>query len=463
MALLSRRSFLQTAGLGSLGWMGNGLFSSPLCAGDRKPNIVILYSDDQGYGDVSCYGAEDIQTPHIDALAASGTRFTSWYSNAPICSPSRAALLTGRYPRRGGVPSNVPAGYNAQGLKPSEITIAELLKQNGYHTGMSGKWHQGGAPECRPPAQGFDESFGFYNGCIDYYSHIFYWGLGGGVPPMHDLWRNGEEIWENGQYIHDLITREAVRFIRKHREEPFFLYVPFNAPHYPMHAPPEYWERVSHIQDPHRRIQAAMVSVLDDSIGAVIAEIQRSGLSENTLVFFISDNGPSTEERNLLDDSRVTYHGGSAGEYRGHKFDLFEGGIRVPAIARWPGVIPAGRVVDEVAATMDVFPTIAEFTGAELPKDRVIDGKSLVSLVTQNTGSPHDAIFWENDKQRAVRQGEWKLILNPPQEKGQGSADRELLFNLKDDPGEKHNRIGQKPELANELKTKIEAWENDIK
>ncbi len=455
---LSRRSFLQTAGFFSL--IGASGLSNSI-ASSRKPNILILYSDDQGYGDVGCYGAADIQTPHIDALAASGSRFTSWYSNAPVCSPSRAALLTGRYPRRGGVPSNVAAGYSQQGLKPSEITLAELLKQNGYRTGMSGKWHQGGAPECRPSAQGFEESFGFYNGCIDYYSHIFYWGLAGGVPPMHDLWKNGEEVWENGEYVHHLIVREAVRFIRKHREEPFFLYVPFNAPHYPMHAPPEYWERVSHIQDPHRRTQAAMVSVLDDSVGAIIAEIERSGLAEQTLVFFISDNGPSTEPRNLLDDSRVDYRGGSAGEFLGQKFDLFEGGIRVPAIIRWPGVIPAGRVVDDLAVTMDVFPTIAEWIGAELPGDRPIDGRSLVPLLTQNAPSPHDWIFWENGKQRAVRRGDWKLILNPPKTDMRDFTGNDLLFNIKEDPRETSNLAEQKPELVKELKAKIEEWEKN--
>lgn len=461
MAQITRRSFVKTIGLSSFALAGG--WANHAYAEMRKPNIVILYADDLGFGDIGCYSGVDVQTPHIDALAASGSRFSSWYSNAPVCSPSRTALLTGRYPRRGGVPGNVPAGYNQIGLKPSEITLAEFLLKNGYRTGMSGKWHQGGAPECRPPAQGFEESFGFYNGCVDYYSHIFYWALGGGIPPMHDLWKNGEEVWENGEYIHHLITREAVRFIRQRREEPFFLYVPFNAPHYPMHAPPEYWERVRHIEDPHRRIQAAMVSVLDDSVGTVMAEIERSGLRDNTLIFFISDNGPSTEKRNLLDDSRQDYHGGSAGEFRGHKFDLYEGGIRIPAVVSWPGVIPAGRVVDDVAATMDVFPTAAEFIGADLPDGRVMDGKSLAAMFTQNAPSPHETIFWENGKQRAVRDGDWKLILNPRPDEHLNIQNNQVLFNIKDDPCETVDLSLQKPELVNRLKEKIEAWEKDIR
>lgn len=458
----SRRSFLHAAGLTAL-CMGGKILSPPLSrASDRKPNIVILYSDDQGYGDVGCYGAADMQTPHIDSLAASGSRFTSWYSNAPICSPSRASLLTGRYPQRVGVPGNVGAGYAERGLYPSEITLAELLKQNGYRTGLSGKWHLGGAPECRPPAQGFEESFGFYNGCIDYYSHIFYWGLGGGVPPMYDLWKNGQEVWENGQYLNDLIIREAQRFIRNHREEPFFLYVPFNAPHYPMHASPEYWERVSHIQDPHRRAQAAMVSVLDDGVGAVVAEIERNGLRNDTLIFFISDNGPSAEERNLLDDSREVYRGGSSGEFRGHKFDLFEGGIRVPAIASRPGVIPQGRVIEELTATIDVYPTVAEFAGAPLPTDRTIDGKSIAPLLIQNTGASHDAIFWESGNQSAVRQGDWKLILVSSNKDKPNPINQEFLFNIKDDPRETTNLADQKPEFVNDLKEKIDVWKKKV-
>ncbi len=453
---LNRRSFLKNSLFGSMGFAG-GLFApAASAANSNRPNIIILYSDDQGYGDVGCYGGVDIFTPHIDALAASGTRFTQWYSNAPVCSPSRAALLTGRYPRRGGVPGNVPAGFSAIGLKPDEITLAEALKTVGYHTGISGKWHQGGAQECRPVSQGFDESFGFLNGCVDYYSHIFYWALAGGIPPMHDLWENNEEIWKNGEFIHDLITQRAVQFIRRNKEKPFFLYVPFNAPHYPMHAPDEYFDRVRHIQDPHRRIQAAMVSVLDDSVGKIMDELKRNDLMENTLIFFISDNGPSTEQRNLLDDSREEYHGGSAGDYRGHKFDLFEGGIRVPALMSWPGVIPAGQTVDEIGVTMDVFPTILHIVGADLPTDRTYDGYNILPMVTQNAKSPHQQIFWESGKRRAVRRENWKLILN---------ADDEnpiLLFDLKADPQETIDLKEKYPALVNALKQEIEIWEQDV-
>lgn len=455
--------FLRNGSLGALAVAGASGLPGFTQDRPRLPNVVILYADDLGYGDVGCYGAADIPTPHIDSLAASGTRFTTWYASAPVCSPSRASLMTGRYPQRTGVANNVEAGYRAGGLRPGEITLADALKRLGLRTGLMGKWHLGGAPESRPDRRGFDESFGFLNGCVDYYSHIFYWGVKGNIDPMHDLWRNGEEVWANGQYIHDLITQNAVRFIQENRDRPFFLYVPFNAPHYPMHAPPEFVERARHIPDPHRRIQAAMVAVLDDGVGRVLEALRENGLCENTLVFFISDNGPSWESRNLLDDSREAYHGGSSGPFRGGKGGLFEGGIRVPAMISWPGVIPAGRVNTEIASTMDVFPTLLHWLGGNLLENRKIDGKNLQPVVMNGAKTPHDILFWGLGNQRAARWGKWKLILDPQLDFSQKTDEPLLLYDLEADPGETANLARLHPDIVEELKNQITAWEADWK
>ncbi len=454
-----RRDFLSTTALASLSLL-SGTSSLAQSNNKKKPNVVILYSDDQGFGDVGCYGGKDVKTPHIDSLAAKGTRFTDWYSNCPVCSPSRTALLTGRYQQRSGVMGNIPAGFNKMGMSPTAITMAEALKKEGYRTGVFGKWHQGSAEGCRPNDQGFDEFYGFINGCIDYYSHIFYWsGL-----PMHDLWKNDKTVWENGVYFNDIIIREASRFVRDNREKPFFMYVPFNAPHYPMHAPPEYTERFKHIDDPHRRIQAAMVSVLDDGVGRIIDELKRCDLFDDTLIFFISDNGPSSEARNLLDDSHQYYTGGSSGDFRGGKGGLYEGGIRVPAIASWPGIIPAGQVINEVGITMDVFPTVMNAIGGSLPTDRVYDGKDIMPTITNQDKSPHrnDDLFWALDKQRVVRRGDWKLLLNAKAEFGKDAEAPVLLHNLKEDPGEKIDLKDKHPEIVSKLKKAIESWEKEV-
>ncbi|MEW6236584.1 MAG: sulfatase-like hydrolase/transferase [Candidatus Omnitrophota bacterium] len=457
MTRCDRRGFLRTAACGTAaalsGWRTEAA---------EKPNVIIFFADDLGYNDIGCYGAEDMRTPNIDALAAAGTYFTQWYSNAPVCSPSRAALLTGRYPQRTGVANNVPSGLDSAGLKPDEITLAEAMRGLDYRTGLFGKWHQGSRQDSRPQAQGFEESFGFLSGCVDYYSHIYYWHQSGYQVPYHDLWRNGEEVWENGEYLTHLIAREASRFVRENKERPFFLYIPFNAPHYPMHAPKEYFERVKHINDPQRRTQAAMAAALDDSIGSVMKELDRQGLRDKTLILFISDNGPSSEPRNLLDDSRQKYHGGRAYPFKGCKGGLHEGGIREPAIVHWPGVIPSGQVIDEVGATMDVFPTVLKLAGGELPTDRPIDGKDIFPMITQKAKSPHEEIFWGLGEQRAVRAGDWKLLLNGKLDFEEKSESPVLLYNLKDDPGETKDLKEQHPDLVEKLKQRIAFWEKDV-
>src|SRR2546423_1810021 len=329
---------------------------------ESKPNFVIILADDQGYGDLSCLGSQDLRTPNLDKLAAGGVLFTNFYANAAVCSPSRAALLTGRYPGNAGVRCNLGRLRNAaQGLWPEVPTVADALKELGYTTAMSGKWHLGCIEECRPNHHGFDHWFGCTFGALDYFSHITFSGSpdkGPGQQPTHDLWEDDHEVWENGRYMTELITEHAVRDIRNFSRDqtPFFLYVPYTAVHYPMHAPQKYLDRFPNLA-PDRRIMAAMLSAMDDGVGEIMAELDKQGLGKNTLVFFMSDNGPTREYRAWLDGRPDPYYGGTAGKLKGHKESLFDGGIRVPAMVSWPGHVPANVTRKEMAAAIDIFPT----------------------------------------------------------------------------------------------------------
>jgi arylsulfatase A-like enzyme len=298
----------------------------------EAPHIVVIVADDLGYGDLSCLGS-DFATPNLDRLAASGIRFTDWYSTSPVCSPSRASLLTGLYPQRTGVTDVLPSLRGAvPGLRPGIPTLSGALRDLGYRTGMVGKWHLGTAPQSWPDKHGFGDWFGFLGGCVDYYSHLYYYD--DRTNPVHDLWENGREIFRNGRYLTELFTEQAVRRIRDWTaaaDAPFFLYLAYNAPHYPMHAPSEYVDRFRHLAA-DRRITAAMVSALDDGVGVVLDELARRGVLDNTIVFFMLDNGPSPESRNWFDGQRVPWKGGSTAGLRGQKFTLFEGGVRVPAM-----------------------------------------------------------------------------------------------------------------------------------
>ena len=427
-------------------------------AAGKRPNVVIVLSDDQGYGDVGCYGAQDALTPHLDALASSGVRLLDFYANAPMCSPTRAALLTGRYPYRCGVPFVVDSRPGKLGLPGDELTIAELVRRQGYRTALIGKWHLGSHRDSLPNNQGFDEFYGFHAGCVDYYSHRFYWGLGAGAPSFHDLWRNDREIDASGVYATDLITRESVRFLEERGEEPFLLVVAYNAPHYPMHAPEEYLRRFPQDMDPERRMHLALCAAMDDGIGRIVATLDRRGLRENTFVFFQSDNGATIEDRAGL--------GGRNTPFRGFKFSLFEGGIRVPAIASWPGVLPAGETRTQPAASMDLFPTVAELCGAGAPTDRVIDGRNIWPVLAENAPSPHERLCWKRYDQAAIREGDWKLVVNGIMALGeeyalQGSG-KAFLSNLAVDAREIRNLAGREPETAARLQRKLRQWELDV-
>ena len=450
----NRRDFLRkisSAGMASL--------LSPALMGalqpDRPPNVILIYTDDQGSIDTGVYGAKDLETPHIDSLAAEGVRFTQFYAPSPVCSPSRAGLMTGKYPLHAGVPGNCSCTYGEPCLKGSQVTLAEVFKSAGYATAHIGKWHLGFSPDTMPNAQGFDYSFGHMGGCIDNYSHFFYWS----GPNRHDLYRNGEEVFQQGQFIQDLMLEEAAQFVENHRQQPFFLYFAINAPHYPYQGSEKWlnYYKQKGISYP-RDLYAAFVSTLDETIGTLLKKIEDLGLRENTIVVFQSDQGHSVEER-------AHFGGGSAGNFRGAKFSLFEGGIRVPAIIRWPGHFPAGGIRHQMAHGCDWFPTLAELCGInQVPTD--LDGLSLVPVIQSNSApSPHEYLHWYvsggKEPQWAVRQGDWKLIgnpIDPTRKQPVPEEDHLFLVNLTEDQTESRNRAREFPEKMTELSKLHADW-----
>ena len=425
----------------------------------RKPNVVVIYTDDQGSIDVNAYGAKDLVTPAMDSLCRDGVRFTQFYAAAAVCSPSRAALLTGRVPVRAGVPGNVSSHPGGRGALPADqVTMAEMFKAAGYATAHIGKWHLGFTPPTMPNGQGFDYSFGHMGGCIDNYSHFFYW-----VPPnRHDLYQNGKEVWRTGEYFPTLMVEEAAKFMEANREKPFFMYWAINLPHYPLQGTEKWRRRYAHIKDEKRHKYAAFKSTMDEAIGDLLEEIDSLGLRDDTIVVFQSDHGHSVEERTFSG-------GGNSGPYRGAKFSLFEGGIRVPAMIRWPGRIPAGEGRDQFAVSVDWLPTLAEYANVPLPK-RKLDGKSLAKVIHLGRAqSPHTEFHWMStgsNPQWAVREGDWKLIGNPrdPTRKSPlGKDDKLFLVNLSLDVGEQKNLRYTHPDELKRLKSIHDRWVKDLR
>lgn len=426
----------------------------------NKPNVIIVMTDDQGYGDLSCMGATDFKTPNIDSLCCDGIRFSSMYSGSPVCSPSRACLLTGRYPGNAGVRAILAGHRKASGITPKVPTIATALKELGYATGISGKWHLGLKDECRPNNNGFDEFNGFLAGCLDYYSHIFYYGMAdGGCDPTHDLWENDKEVWENGEYLTERITQKGVEFIDKHKDEPFMLYLAYNAPHYPMHAPKKYLDRFNYLA-PDRRIMAAMIAAVDDGIGEIKQKLIDENLLDNTIIYFQSDNGPSRESRNWLDGTEDFYYGGTSGIFTGHKFSLFEGGIRIPAILSWKGHTEP-RVVDSAHIACDIFPTILEACGGDTAKYE-LDGISLMPLVNSEADPQHEYLFWEMEGQTACRYGKYKLVINGQLVEFDEPRAELFLSDVEADPSESINLVDEMPELCEQMKNAALTWRAGI-
>ncbi len=424
----------------------------------RQPNFVIILADDLGIGDLGCFGAGDVQTPHINRLAANGIRFTDWHAGSPVCSPSRASLLTGKYPQRCGIPQILfsKPGSQVPGLRKSEITLPGELRKQGYRTAAIGKWHLGTTPESRPLSQGFDHFFGYYSGWIDYYSHRFY--TLGGDPIFHDLWRDDKEVWADTQYQTELLTREATAFLKAQRaDQPFFLYLAYGAPHYPMMAPEKYLNRFPASMDRDRRMHAAMVAALDDAVGAVRTALHAKGLEKNTCIFFMSDNGATHEIR--ADHAARPYEGGSNRPYRGWKGSLFEGGMRVPAIMTWPGMLKP-KTIDSPGTAMDILPTFLKWVGISQPSG--LDGIDISGSLKNEAAWPDAKLFWDYDGQAAVRSGKWKYLTGYREALGLPLSNTPWLSDLSTDPGEHRNVIEEHPDVAAALRKAVADWRSTL-
>ncbi|TKG93739.1 sulfatase [Puteibacter caeruleilacunae] len=437
----------------------------------QKPNVLIIYTDDQGTLDAGCYGVKDIQTPNIDKLASEGVRFTQAYAHT-VCCPSRAALLTGRQPQRGGIntwTSCTPKDQEGRKLNLNEITIAEHLKAHGYATGLVGKWHLGAQNGYGPLEQGFDAFFGFRGGFIDYYTHRFLH-AGWGRPQFHDLYRNNEEVFEDGKYFPDLQVEEATKFMEQHKEKPFFLYVAMNLPHYPEQPDSAFIDRYKDLGWP-RSSYAPMISTVDNRIGKVLDKLDELDIRDNTLIFYMSDNGHSTEDYyNWGDSYGANGGGGYTGKWRGAKGSFLEGGLRVPCIISYGDHLEKGSVRDQAISNLDFFPTICDYLQIPLPKNK-LDGSSIKSILeSKNAKSSHDVMHWMWQHMWAVREGNWKLIYKGRDTTGKYSNHPELNFempeywlaNLNDENPEQINHAKDHPEVVKHLKELHAKWVVDV-
>lgn len=427
-------------------------FNSIQLFAQNKPNVILIYTDDQGSVDLGVYGATDIYTPNIDKLAKEGIRFTQAYVAAPVCAPSRAALLTGKYPQNAGVNSNTSARPGSHGMPNAQYTLAEMFKDNSYSTGHIGKWHLGMSTETSPNAQGFDYSFGHLRGCIDNYSHFFFWN----GPNIHDLYENGTEVFYEGQYFPDLASDKALKFVEDHKKEPFFMYYAINMPHYPYQPTKKWRDHYKDVKKP-RGDYAAFISTIDERIGFLMDKLEESGLRDNTIIIYQSDNGYSTEVR-------AFNGGGNSGPYRGAKSSLFEGGIRLPTLISWKNNLPENHTNDQFLVNFDWMPTLAKLCDLKV-KPENIDGMDMSKMIRDpNISSPRTAAFWKYGNQWVVRKGKWKLIGFPKDTSHKGVLDLEddalFLSDLSVDVSEMVNLAGQYPEIVDELIAEYLSWEH---
>jgi arylsulfatase A-like enzyme len=411
----------------------------------KGPNVVLIMTDDVGYGDIGSYGAPDIKTPNIDRLAKEGVRLTDFYANAPVCTPTRAGLVTGRYQQR--VRLERPLGGvrdRDQGLKVTGRSLPQLLKNNGYTTALIGKWHLGWKPEHAPNAHGFDYFFGFLGGLIDFYTHT-------ATDGQADLFENTTPVQESG-YMTDLITARSVRFIEQNANRPFFLEVAYNAAHWPFQRPDHFSVAANNaaFQGPAdetpatRQDYVAMLERADRGVGDILKTLEARGLAANTLVIFTNDNGGEWLSRNA-----PLFH---------RKDTLWEGGIRVPAILRWPGKLPAGKTSSQVGMSMDLTASILSATGTRVPGEARLEGIDLLPSLGGPGPTVERTLFWRNAAspgrlQRAVRRGNWKLLID---------GDDLLLFELSKDIGERNDLAMTRPDLVADLRRRILEWEKDV-
>ncbi len=410
-----------------------------------SPNVIVVLADDAGFADFGCYGGKEIPTPHIDRLAAAGVRCTQAYVTASVCCPSRAGLLTGRYQQRFGHECNGPTrpepGYSQSdmGLDPSEATIGDVLQARGYRTMAVGKWHMGNQPQFEPQNRGFHEFYGFWGGSRSF------WPIA--KPSKNAAMRRGRTAIDEKKeisYLTDDLTDAAIEFIGRHRARPFFVYLSYNAVHTPMHAKPADLAAFAHIENQRRRTYAAMTKSLDDNVGRLTSKLREWDLEKDTLVLFVNDNGGATN------------NGSDNGPLRGMKGSKWEGGVRVPLIAKWPAGLPAGKVYAQPVSLLDILPTsLAAAGGAPKSAAKPLDGVDLLPFLRGETEKPpHEALFWRRSAAAAVRQGRWKLLRvrdNPV-----------VLIDLASDPAETRNVATQHPDRVKSLLAELAAWEKGL-
>lgn len=410
-------------------------YAAPAQEAARKPNIVYIVADDLGYADIGAQAlSKDVKTPHIDSISQAGVRFTQGYVTCPVCSPTRAALMTGRYQTRFGYEFN-PGPDEAEnfGLPEDQLTLAQVLKDAGYATAAVGKWHLGFRPETHPMRRGFDEFLGFLAGAHAYNS------VGKGKNTL----LRGTTPLESTDYLTDAFGSESAAFIDRHAksERPFFLYLAFNAIHTPMQAPAKYVERFPGVTDTKRQTMLAMLAAMDDAVGQVLAKLREHDIEQRTIVIFHSDNGGPTQGNGSRNDP-----------LRGRKGDVYEGGVRIPFMAQWKQIVPAGSVCEKPVASIDVFPTILAAAGIETPAGLKLDGMNLLALLDENSqaATAKRTLFWRFGPQWAIRDGDLKLLHTP-----EGGIQ---LFDLSRDIGESRNLATEQPETVQRLQSRYDEW-----